>query len=305
MAVVESLEFFAQRNRWPAPAKLNLCLYVVGKRADGYHDLETLFQLLDVGDELSFELNSDGSIDRDYDFGFDAEVDLCLRAAHLLHKFSQANNGVTISLQKRLPMGGGLGGGSSDAATVLIALNYLWRCGLSVDELANLGLKLGADVPVFVRGYSAWGSGVGERLQPYNLPMTNWIVAVPRVCVSTAQIFSHNRLTPSPHMKKIRALKTALEQDCFDYAEAENQFEPIVRDEFAEVASVFEWFESLDSSYLAGPARLSGSGGTVFAALPDHSLGEALLAKLNSELANTADAFIAKSVNVHPLSGLA
>ena len=287
---------FAERNQWPAPAKLNLCLYVVAKRADGYHQLETLFQLLDHGDQLQFDLNNTGRIERSYEFGFSEDVDLCLRAAKLLQRRAGTNQGVTIGMQKYLPMGGGLGGGSSDAATVLIALNHLWQAELSTDELAEIALQLGADVPLFVRGASAWGSGIGELLEPASLGPQKWLVVTPNVPVSTAQIFSHNRLTPSPQMKKIRALKTALKQNQFDYAIAENQLEPIVRAEYPEVEAVFEWFDTRDSAHFSGPARLTGSGGTVFAPVTGDA-AQGLLAELPSE----SRGFIATGLDFHPL----
>jgi len=175
-------------NAWPAPAKINLFLHVVGKRADGYHNLQTVFQFLDYGDELYFDLNNRGKISRRYDFGFGEEVDICMRAAKLLKQYASPECGVEIGLIKRLPMGGGLGGGSSDAATVLIALNSLWKLGLSRQKLSELGLSLGADVPVFVEGRAAWAEGVGEQLTPLELPEIWFLVLNPQISVSTAQI---------------------------------------------------------------------------------------------------------------------
>lgn len=285
---------------WPAPAKINLFLHVVSKRADGYHNLQTAFQFLSFGDDLFFELNTQGTIDRNYDFGFSEDSDLCLRAAHKLKSFAETQCGVTIGLTKRLPMGGGLGGGSSDAATVLIALNRLWNLGLSKQELAIIGLELGADVPVFIEGRSAWAEGVGERLTPINPPETWYLVLNPNIEVSTAQIFSNKRLTPMPQMKKIRALEkgTSLEVSesshlacVIDSTFGVNQLEEIVRAEYPEVNDLLEWLSPF------GEPRMSGSGGSVFLPVESEQVGLALLQRrpLNSA------GFVAKGENFHPL----
>ena len=271
---------------WVAPAKINLFLHVVGKRDDGYHELQTLFQLLDYGDYLQFDLNEKGVIDRDYDLGFDRKVDLCLRAANLIKPYAKAKSGVTISLDKRLPMGGGLGGGSSDAATVLIALNSLWDIGLDRAELTSLSLKLGADVPVFVNGYTAWAEGVGERLTSIKMPEKWFLVLIPNICVSTAKVFANKHLTPRPQMMKIRAFRKASETHFGD-----NQLEPIVRDEYPEVERLFRWLETY------GEPRMSGSGGSVFITLPNQAAGLDLLAAKPSETTG----FVAKGINTHPL----
>lgn len=179
-----------------APAKLNLFLHITGRRSDGYHELQTLFQILDYGDELSFTLRTDGQIHLLTDFpGVPHDSNLIVRAAHLLQQHAGSRFGADIHCLKRLPMGGGLGGGSSNAATTLVALNRLWNCGLTTDQLAQLGLKLGADVPVFVRGYTAWGEGVGEQLTPVQMPPRTYLVLVPDCAVSTAEIFNHPELT--------------------------------------------------------------------------------------------------------------
>jgi 4-diphosphocytidyl-2-C-methyl-D-erythritol kinase len=291
MIMNAELEAFAEANRWPAPAKLNLFLHVVGKREDGYHLLQTVFQLLDFGDDLSFTLNTSGKIARDYDLGFDEQSDLCLRAARALQAKISAQQGVTISLTKRLPMGGGLGGGSSDAATVLIALNHLWQGGLTRDELAEIGLKLGADVPVFVRGRSAWGEGVGEQLTPIELPEQKWLVITPNISVSTAKIFSHKHLTAGAQMKRIRAFRKAP-----NLSFGENQLEPIVRAEYPAVEALFGWLQSAESVRTSQP-RMSGSGGTVFIAIDNQEKAERLLA----ERPKNTSGFIANGVNFHPL----
>ena len=271
---------------WPAPAKINLFLHIVGKRPDGYHELQTVFQFIDYGDELYFELTKDGRIGRTYDLGFTEDVDLCLRAANLLKAYASPQCGVQISITKRLPMGGGLGGGSSDAATVLIALNHLWKLGLSRYALAELGLSLGADVPVFVMGKSAWAEGVGELLTPIELAENWFIVLNPQISVSTAQIFSNNRLTATPQMKKIRALETGI-----DSSFGENQLEAIVRAEYPQVNSLIEWL----SKY--GKPRMSGSGGSVFMPVSSQQKGLAILAKRPSYSVG----FVAKGLNNHPL----
>lgn len=279
---------------WLAPAKINLFLHVIGKRPDGYHELQTVFQFLDYSDELFFELNQQGRIERTYDLGFSEEQDLCLKAARLLNELVDTSCGVTISLNKRLPMGGGLGGGSSDAATVLLALNQLWNVGLSRTELAQLGLKLGADVPVFVMGEAAWAEGVGEQLLPISLPEPWYLVLNPNVHVSTAQIFSNKQLTSPPQMKKIRALKkdgnSAAEMKRL-LAFGENQLEPIVRAEYPEVDALLEWLSQF------GEPRMSGSGGSVFLPLDDQPQGLHILA----EKPDNSIGFVAKGLNFHPL----
>lgn len=279
---------------WLAPAKINLFLHVIGKRPDGYHELQTVFQFLDYSDELFFELNQQGRIERTYDLGFSEEQDLCLKAARLLNELVDTSCGVTISLNKRLPMGGGLGGGSSDAATVLLALNQLWNVGLSRTELAQLGLKLGADVPVFVMGEAAWAEGVGEQLLPISLPEPWYLVLNPNIHVSTAQIFSNKQLTSPPQMKKIRALKkdgnSAAEMKRL-LAFGENQLEPIVRAEYPEVDALLEWLSQF------GEPRMSGSGGSVFLPLDDQPQGLHILA----EKPDNSIGFVAKGLNFHPL----
>lgn len=281
-----------QRRIWPAPAKINLFLHVLGKRADGYHNLQTAFQFLDYGDDLFFEVRDDGVVARAYDYGFDEHSDLCLRAATLLRAAAllkervSPNCGVTIDLTKRLPMGGGLGGGSSNAATTLIALNHLWAAGLSRPELAKLALELGADVPVFVMGRSAWAEGVGEQLSPIDLAEPWYLVLNPNINVSTEQIFCHKQLTATPQMMKIRALEKGI-----DSSFGENQLEPIVRAEYPPVNDLIEWL----SQY--GKPRMSGSGGSVFMPLSSEEHGVELLAKKPKNSVG----FVAKGVNNHPL----
>jgi len=271
---------------WPAPAKINLFLHVVGKRSDGYHNLQTVFQFLDYGDELFFQLNQLGEITRSYDLGFSESDDLCLRAANMLKKYASQQSGVTIGLKKRLPMGGGLGGGSSNAATVLLALNSLWELGLSRQKLADIGLTLGADVPVFVMGQSAWAEGVGEQLSPIELLEPWYVVLNPQISVSTAQIFANKHLTPAQEMKKIRALEKGI-----DSGFGENQLEAIVRAEYPQVNSLIEWLGKY------GLPRMSGSGASVFMPVSSQQAGLEILAKQPSYSVG----FVAKGLNTHPL----
>jgi 4-diphosphocytidyl-2-C-methyl-D-erythritol kinase len=238
---------------WPAPAKLNLFLHITGRRDDGYHELQTVFQFLDYGDELRFGLREDGVVCRRTDIPGVAEArDLTVRAARLLQAETGCGRGADITLRKRLPMGGGLGGGSSDAATALVALNYLWELNLSEDELARLGLQLGADVPVFVRGRAAWAEGVGERLTPVDLPEPWFVVLVPAVHVATGPLFADPRLTRDMRPLKIRD---------FLAGAGTNVFEPLVRARYPEVDAALQWLAQY------APAHLTGSGGCVFAAV--------------------------------------
>ncbi len=287
--MIDSQADSSKNKIWQAPAKINLFLHIVGKRDDGYHNLQTVFQFLDYGDELKFETNDSGEITRDYDFGFNQQEDLCLRAARLLKKYADKSAGVTISLNKRLPMGGGLGGGSSDAATVLIALNSLWNLNLKKQKLAELGLSLGADVPVFVMGQSAWAEGVGEQLTPLKLEEKWFLVVNPNICVPTVQIFNNKQLTASPQMMKIRAFREAVGSHFGD-----NQLEPIVRVEYPEVEALFRWLNKF------GDPRMSGSGGSVFMPLKNQQQGIEVLANKPSEVTG----FVAKGLNFHPLYDL-
>ena len=213
---------------FPAPGKLNLMLRVTGRRADGYHQLQTVMRFIDYGDTLTIGVREDGGIARVNDVaGVPAEADLALRAARLLQRATGSRLGADIALHKRLPVGGGLGGGSSDAATVLLALNKLWETGLSRQRLAALGLELGADVPLFVGGANALAEGIGERLTPLDLPPAWYLVLVPPVAVPTARIFAHPELKRDSKPIKITAFSAAL---------AGNDLEPVVCREYPEVA---------------------------------------------------------------------
>lgn len=256
-----------------APAKLNLFLRVTGRRADGYHELQTVFQLLDYGDRVSFARQEGGlislhigDIHRD---GCGAipplESNLILRAAFELARLTGCKEGVAVTLEKRLPIGGGLGGGSSNAAVTLLALNELWQLGLSTDELCRIGVGLGADVPVFIRGRSAWGEGVGEILEPVALPEQWYLVATPPCQVSTATIFNDENLTRNS--AKIRIAD-------FLAGRCRNDCEPVTRRLYPAVDEALSWLGQF------GEARMSGTGASVFIALADEAAGEQILADL-------------------------
>ncbi len=238
---------------WPAPAKLNLMLHVTGRRADGFHELQTVFQLIDLCDELRFEVAADGRIERlEGAAGVPPADDLAVRAALALRAATgRPELGARIRVRKRIPMGGGLGGGSTDAATTLVALNELWRLGLDVDELAAIGLGLGADVPVFVHGRNAWAEGIGERLTPLELPRRWFVIVDPGVSVPTGAVFQAPELTRNSPVITIRAfLDSGGRNDC----------EAVVRRRFPAVAEALDWLGRV------APARLTGTGACVFAA---------------------------------------
>ncbi|HEX6833224.1 MAG TPA: 4-(cytidine 5'-diphospho)-2-C-methyl-D-erythritol kinase, partial [Rudaea sp.] len=239
---------------WPAPAKLNLFLHIVGRRADGYHRLQTVFQILDWGDTVRLRVRDDAIIRREGEIaGVAAENDLCVRAARALRECVPGASGVDIAIGKRIPIGGGLGGGSSDAATTLVALNALWGTALPVDDLAQIGLRLGADVPVFVRGFSAWAEGVGEQLTPIELPGRDYVLVDPGAAVPTAPLFQAAELTRNCAPTTIESFLAG--------AATSNVFAPVVRARFPAVAQALDWLGRF------GDARLSGSGGCIFAAV--------------------------------------
>ncbi len=270
---------------WPAPAKLNLFLHIVGRRADGYHLLQTVFQFLDFGDRLTFSVRSDARIAREGDVaGLEADHCLTVRAARLLRQHSgRSTPGVTIDVRKHIPMGGGLGGGSSDAATTLWALNRLWALNLSVDDLAALGLTLGADVPVFVRGHAAWAEGVGEHLTPLDLPEPWYVVLSPRCHVDTGRIFQAAELTRNSAPITIPAFRAG---------ESRNDCESVVTKLYPEVG------RALDALARFAPSRLTGTGACVFAALPGEAEAKRCLASCR---ADGWDGFAARGMNRSPL----
>ncbi|MGY6519210.1 MAG: 4-(cytidine 5'-diphospho)-2-C-methyl-D-erythritol kinase [Lysobacteraceae bacterium] len=249
-------------SQWPAPAKLNLMLRIVGRRADGYHRLQTVFQLLDRGDTIALRLRRDGRVRCLAPTpGVGPEQDLVTRAARRLAREAPAVPGVDIRVGKRIPAGGGFGGGSSDAATVLRALDRLWSLGLGEDRLAGIGLELGADVPVFVRGHSAWAEEVGERLRPLALPPRWFLLLDPGVHVSTAELFQAPDLT--------RDARPVTIADFVSGRCVENAFQPVVSARLPRVAAALEALSRF------GPARLTGSGGGCFVAFQDRGQAEA------------------------------
>ncbi|EWC42985.1 4-(cytidine 5'-diphospho)-2-C-methyl-D-erythritol kinase [Stutzerimonas stutzeri] len=267
----------------PAPAKLNLMLHIVGRRADGYHELQTLFQFLDYGDELSFSPRDDGQIRLHTELpGVEHDDNLIVRAARLLQRESGCVQGADIRLLKRLPMGGGIGGGSSDAATALLGLDLLWQLHLGEDRLAELGLALGADVPVFVRGRAAFAEGVGERLQPVDLPEPWFLVIAPQVAVSTAEIFADPELTRNTPAITVRSLLAG---------GGHNDCQPVVERRFPEVRNAL----SLLNKYV--PASMTGTGACVFGSFPNE--GEA--DKVRRQLPDSLPSFVARGRNVSML----
>lgn len=270
---------------WPAPAKLNLFLHITGRRADGYHVLQTVFRLLDWGDRIGLRLREDGQVRRDGPSvaGVAEADDLVVRAANALKNSSNCQLGVDIRVEKRIPAGGGFGGGSSDAATVLVVLNALWGTGLDEDALADIGVRLGADVPVFVRGRSAWAEGVGEKLLPLELPQAWYVLVDPGVQVPTAELFRSPDLT-----------RDALPVKIADFASGTvlgNAFEPVLRRREPAIEAVFQALSSV------GRARLTGSGSGCFVEFTTRAAAEHALAKLPKELR----AWVAAGVDRSPL----
>lgn len=265
----------------PAPAKLNLFLHVTGRREDGYHTLQTVFALLDHGDTLHFAPAPTLSlrVDGDAPVGDD---NLVLRAARALQEYSGRRDGAALTLVKRLPAGGGVGGGSSNAATALLGLDHLWGLGLDLDQLAAIALDLGADVPVFVRGRSAWGEGVGERLQPVALEPRWYLVLFPGCAVHTGKVFADPELTRNTPRITMAAFRAGL---------ARNDCEPVVRRLYPEVGQALDWLGQ------HAPARLTGTGGCVFAAFTEEASARAVLAQVPARW----QAFVARGVDISPL----
>ncbi len=272
-------------SRWPAPAKLNLFLHITGRRADGYHHLQTVFRLLDWGDTVRLRVRQDGAVERHGPSaaGVAAADDLAVRAAHLLRKSSKTTLGADICLEKRIPSGGGFGGGSSDAATVLVVLNRLWGLDFAAAKLAELGLALGADVPVFVHGHSAWAEGVGELLEPLELPEAHYLIADPGLHVPTGELFQAPDLTRNAAPAKI--------SDFVLGHVLGNAFEPVLRRREPVIESVFTVLSQF------GTPRLTGSGSGCFVEFADRASAEAALAGLPDGLL----AWTARGVNRSPL----
>ncbi|OFS69404.1 4-(cytidine 5'-diphospho)-2-C-methyl-D-erythritol kinase [Pseudomonas sp. HMSC08G10] len=267
----------------PAPAKLNLWLHIIGRRPDGYHELETVFQFLDHADQLHYSLREDGQIHlRTEIAGVPHDSNLIVKAARQLQQQSGCALGVDIWLDKILPMGGGIGGGSSNAATTLLALNHLWQLGWDEDRLAGLGLGLGADVPVFVRGHAAFAQGVGEQLTPVDPEEPWYVVLVPQVSVSTAEIFSHPELTRDSLPLKMRPVPEG---------NSRNDCQPVVEQGYPEVRNAL----NLLGKYTE--ARLTGTGSCVFGAFPSKAEADKVLALLSE----TQTGFVAKGSNISML----
>ncbi len=275
------------RSVWPAPAKLNLFLHILGRRPDGYHELQTCFQFIDLCDEITIEVRTDGLIRRAVEIpGLPAESDLCIRAAKALQAASGSALGADIGLAKKIPIGGGLGGGSSDAATCLLALNHLWGLHWPKEKLAALGLKLGADVPVFVHGRVAWAEGVGERLTPLYPPLAppeaNYLILKPNVFVSTAAVFQDPELTRNSAPITIHGfLASGGRNDCLG----------VVRRRYPEVAHALDWLS------VFGSARLTGTGACVFLACETKDLAQEIMRKVPPEF----EGFLARGLNDSPL----
>ena len=270
-----------------APAKINLFLHITSKRADGYHNLQTIFQLLNFSDEVTFSLRNDGEIKRIYgNETISPDKDLILRSAHTLKKYSKTKAGVDIGVIKKIPSGGGLGGGSSNAATVLIALNDLWNLKLPKSELLDIGQTLGADVPVFVNGHSAWAEGKGDILTPINLPRFFYLVVSINKHISTQKIFTHKALTMSPVQRKISdfSLVSNPHNDCLDAAiELEG-----------EIQQALNHLDSTENHL--GVARMTGSGCCVFIAFENKE--DAVLA--NEKLPSQWSGFVAQAIDRSP-----
>jgi 4-diphosphocytidyl-2-C-methyl-D-erythritol kinase len=275
------------KSVWPAPAKLNLFLHIVGRRPDGYHELQTCFQFVDLCDEITIEVRADGQIGRALDIpGLPQDADLCIRAARALKEASGSPLGADITLLKRIPMGGGMGGGSSDAATCLVALNRLWGIHWPTMRLAALGLNLGADVPIFVQGRVSWAEGVGERLTPLYPPLAPgeciYLILKPNVFVSTAEVFQDPELTRNSAPITIHGfLASGGRNDCLG----------VVRRRYPEVAHALDWLS------LFGSARLTGTGACVFLACETMDLGQEIMRKMPPEF----EGFLARGLNDSPL----
>ncbi len=268
---------------WPAPAKINLMLRVVGQYDNGYHQLQTVFQFLDYGDELHFSLLRNGQIKNTTPLpGVDDTHNLALQAAHLLKRHENIKHGVSIDISKRLPMGGGLGGGSSNAATTLLVLNKLWAIEMPVRRLAELGQELGADVPIFIHGHSAWAEGTGEKLTHFEPDEPWYLVVDPGVHVSTAEIFRNSRLTRNANPIKIRD---------FLAGNTENTCQPLVTELYPKVKYALDWLDQY------GEGRMTGTGGCVFVAFSDQEQANRARALLPDDLSG----FVARGLNQSPV----
>ncbi len=277
-----------QQTIWPAPAKLNLFLHVTGRRDDGYHELQTIFQFIDLQDQIRIEITDSGEIRRPAGLeGVREEDDLVVHAAKALQKHTGTTSGAIINVDKQIPAGGGLGGGSSDAATILVALNGLWSTKLSENELAEIGLQLGADVPIFIYGKSAWAEGVGEELVPIDPPERTYLVVDPGISVSTADIFQAKELTRNTPKAKIAGFLRGSVADG-----GRNDCEPVVTARYPEVGEALKWLSKF------GDARMTGTGSCLFVALNDHAEAE----RIRGQLPEKWSGFVVRGINRSPLS---
>ncbi|MDK9561602.1 4-(cytidine 5'-diphospho)-2-C-methyl-D-erythritol kinase [Gallibacterium anatis] len=281
--MVENNSFLNRSFSFPCPAKLNLFLYINGRREDGYHELQTLFQFLDFSDQLTVTINNSGNITLENQLDdVVPEDNLIFRAAKLLQQYTQTSLGASLSIEKKLPMGGGVGGGSSDAATTLVALNYLWQTNLSLSQLAELGLKLGADVPIFVHGKAAFAEGIGEKISYCEPDEKYYVVLKPNVAISTAKIFQDPKLprnTPKRSLSQL--LADVYTNDC----------EKVVRDHYPEVEQAIQWLVQY------APTRLTGTGACIFAEFDSQDAAIAVYQQRPTHLSG----FVAKGVNRSPL----
>ena len=273
----------SQRFSFPAPAKLNLFLHITGQRSNGYHNLQTLFQFLDYGDELTFELTDSGKVELLTRFdGVAHDDNLIVKAAKQLQLVGKADKGVKISIDKVLPMGGGLGGGSSNAATVLVALNKLWQLNYTTTELAELGLSLGADVPIFVHGHAAFAEGVGEIIHPQS-PQEHWyLVTKPDVSISTAEVFSAPDLTRDT---------APIDKDDYELASCHNDCQNWVINRYPEVANLLAWLVEY------APSQMTGTGACIFSSFTCEQEARYIQSKLPQGI----ESFVAKGANTSPL----
>ena len=268
---------------WPAPAKLNLFLHIIGRRADGYHLLQTIFQFIELADSIHFEINSSGKLKLETSYSdITPEDDLVLRAAKILQEKTGCKSGANITVEKNLPIGGGLGGGSSDAATTLVALNKLWKCELNEDQLARIGVELGADIPIFIYGHAAWAEGVGEQLTAVEPVESCYLVVRPDCQVSTQEIFNSEDLTRNTPAITIRdSLTGSMRNDC----------EPVVRRLHPQVAEAQDWL----SQY--AETRMTGTGACIFAVFENRKQAETVL----DELPPPWQGFVTRGQNRSPL----
>ena len=298
MLVMQDIQSISGFQKFLAPSKINLFLHITGQRADGYHLLQTVFRLLDLYDNIYLKPTQSINIKRVNNIaGVSEAQDLCVRAAKLLQQHTNCQQGVEIYVEKKIPMGGGLGGGSSDAATVLLALNRLWHLNLSREELQVLGLKLGADVPFFIFGKNAWAEGVGEQLQAINLADAYYVILNPNVHVSTAQIFANKQLTKNTIPKTMSTFLGMANSSASNSvagninAEFTNQLEKIVCSEYPPVLDCLTWLKQF------GDARMSGSGASVFLEVADKKIALDIRSQVSKEI----QAFVAKGLNQHPV----